>query len=253
MGVGNRWLINGTMIVLLCSAVAAQQSSPAGKIPLETILQAMQKAQGGTNPQASYQIIREYRLFGAKTAQADSEVVAEVDFKPPSSEGYTIQKYTGSGRGQQLVRSVLDHEVELASRGSKKDIAISSDNYSFHYIGEQMLDRQPCYVLGLTPKRSDKDLISGQVWVDQHSFRIRQIEGDVEKTPSWWLRKVHVKLVFGDLDGVWLQTRMEAVADVRIVGTHTLTSRILDYRRESEVAATPLPPSTLPHDRRRLR
>jgi len=31
---------------------------------------------------------------------------------------------------------------------------------------------------------------------------------------------------------------MEAVADVRIVGTHTLTSRILDYRTISEVATT---------------
>jgi len=240
------------MLALLCSVVAAQQST-TGKIPLETILQSMQKAQRGMNPQGSYQIIRDYRLFGAKTAQADSEVVAEVNFKPPSSEGYTIQKYSGSGRGQQLVRSVLDHEVELTSRGSKKDIAISRDNYTFQYIGEQTLDRHPCYVLGLTPRRADKDLISGQVWVDQHSFRIRQVEGDVEKTPSWWLRKVRLKLVFGELDGVWLQTAMEAVADVRIVGTHTLTSRILDYRRESEVAATPLPPSTLPHDRRRLR
>jgi len=34
---------------------------------------------------------------------------------------------------------------------------------------------------------------------------------------------------------------MEATADVRIVGAHTLTSRILDYRRQDELAASPLP------------
>jgi len=34
-----------------------------------------------------------------------------------------------------------------------------------------------------------------------------------------------------------LQTGLKAVADVRIVGTHTLTSRILDYRIADEVAS----------------
>jgi hypothetical protein len=84
------------------------------------------------------------------------------------------------------------------------------------------------------------------VWVDKHSFLIRQIQGDAAKTPFWWLKKVHITLVFADREGSWVQKSMEAIADVRIVGTHTLTSRILDYRRESEVAATPFPGSVLP-------
>jgi len=92
----------------------------------------------------------------------------------------------------------------------------------------------------LNPKRKEKDLISGQVWIDQRSFLVRQLEGEVEKTPSWWLKQVRVKLVFTDLDGIWMQTNMDAVADVRIVGSHTLTSHLLDYRRQDEVAMTPL-------------
>jgi len=139
------------------------------------------------------------------------------------------------------VRSVLDHEVEVTSENNKERSAISRDNYTFSYSGEASLDGQSCYVLGLKPKRTDKDLISGQVWVDKHSFLIRQIQGDAAKTPSWWLKKVHITLVFADREGSWVQKSMEAIADVRIVGTHTLTSRILDYRRESEVAATPFP------------
>jgi hypothetical protein len=34
-----------------------------------------------------------------------------------------------------------------------------------------------------------------------------------------------------------MQTGMEALADVRIVGPHTLTSRILDYRTADQVAS----------------
>jgi hypothetical protein len=241
VGVKGRWfwLMNGALIGLLCSIAVAQNT--AAPMPLEAILQSMQRAQAAARPQASYQIIREYRLFGAKDSKADSEVVAEVNFRPPAFKGYRIQMSSGSSRGQQLVRSILDHEVEATSKDNKASIAISRDNYNFGYIGEATLDGQPCYVLGMKPKRKEKDLISGEAWIDKHSFFVRQIEGEVEKTPSWWLKKVRVKLVFADLEGIWVQTNMEATADVRIVGAHTLTSRILDYRREDQVAAIPIP------------
>jgi len=228
----------GASITLLCFTGVAQEAGPSRKMPLDEIIQSMQQAQAAVRPQASYQVIREYRLFGAKDSKANSEVVAEVNFKPPATKDYRIQRYSGSSRGQQLVRNILDHEVEVASKGSKAQSAISADNYTFNLLGEATIDGKPCYVLGLMPKRKEKDLIAGTAWVDEESFLVRQIEGDVEKTPSWWLKKVRVRLVFGDLEGVWVQTSMEATADVRIVGAHTLTSRLLDYRREHEVAAT---------------
>jgi len=229
--------MNGALIGLLCSFGVAQQiTSPA--MPLDAIIQATQKAQAA-RPQASYQIIREYRLFGANDSKANSEVVAEVNFRPPASRGYTIQSSWGSNRGPQVVRRILDHEAEVSSKDKSRS-AITSDNYSFTYIGEVMLDGQACYLLGLKPKRTEQDLVSGQIWVDKNSFLIRQIQGELEKTPSWWLKTVHVKLVFAEFQGIWVQKSMEATADVRIVGAHTLTSRILDYRREAEVAVTPL-------------
>ena len=78
-----------------------------------------------------------------------------------------------------------------------------------------MLDGQACYLLGLMPKRAEQDLVSGQIWVDKNSFLIRQIQGELEKTPSWWLKTVHVKLVFAELQGIWVQKSMEATASTR--------------------------------------
>ena len=230
--------MNGALVALLCSGLAAQERSTPATMPLDAIVQGMQKAQATMRPQASYQVIREYRLSGATDSKADSEVVAEINFRPPSYRDYTIQRSSGSSRGPQLVRRILDHEVRVSSQDGKAESAISSDNYNFTYLGETTLDGRPCYVLGLKPRRVEKDLISGQAFVDKHSFLIRQIQGEVAKPPSWWLKTVRVKLVFTDLDGIWVQKSMEAVADVRIVGAHTLTSRILDYRREHVVATT---------------
>jgi len=205
-------------------------------MPLNEIVRSVEKAQTAAHPQVSYQVVRDYRLFGARDSKANSEVVAEVNFKPPAFKDYRIQSSSGSSRGQQLVRRILDHEVEAKS--NKAGSAITRDNYDFEYLGETSFDGHLCYVLGLRPKRKEKDLISGRAWIDKHSFLVRQIEGEVARTPSWWLKQVRVKLVFDEFEGIRMQTSMEAVADVRIAGAHTLTSHMLDYRREDQVAAT---------------
>jgi hypothetical protein len=165
-------------------------------------------------------------------------VIAEVNFRPPTSKDYEIQNASGSKRGEEVVRRLLDHEVEASSDKGQGRTAITRENYEFTYVGEEALDGQRCYLLELKPKRKENDLIAGRAWVDKQSFFVRRIAGEVAKTPSWWLKRVRVNLVFADFEGTWLQTNMEAVADVRIVGPHTLTSRIVDYRRSDVVAST---------------
>lgn len=233
--VTKRRMTTGASVALFCCVVVAQRTAPSRTQQLNSIVEALEKTQAA---QFSYQVIREYRLSGPNNSKANSDVVVEVDFKPPASTIYKIQKASGSSRGQQVVRDVLDHEVEATSNGNQARIALSRNNYDFTYIGETVLDGQPCYLLGLKPKRKENELILGEAWIDKHSYFVRQIEGEVAKTPSWWLRRVRVKLVFAELEGRWLETSMEAVADVRIAGPHTLTSRILDYRGENEVAST---------------
>ena len=234
MRVTERWLTTGASIALACCLAGAQGTTRSETMPLNLIVDALEKTQA---TEFSYQAIREYRLFGANTSKADSDVVAEVNFRLPANTGYRIQKASGSRRGLQIVQSVLDHEVEATSSGNQARIALTRRNYDFTYIGEAVLDGQPCYRLELRPKRKEKELISGEAWIDKRSFFVRQVEGEVAKIPSWWLKSVRVRLVFAEIEGTWLQTSMEAVADVRIVGPHTLSSRILDFHGEAEVAS----------------
>ena len=232
-----RWLTIGGLIAGLCSQIVAQQPTAMEAASLNSIIDAMQRVQSGGRPPLPYVLIREYQLSSANRSGSSSHVVAEVDFMPPSSKNYKIQKFSGSDRGEQVVRRLLDREVEATSDGVNDKTALNRDNYDFTYMGETILDGQACYVLGLKPTRRDNELISGQAWVDKSSFRVLRIEGDLVKSPSWWLKKVHVKLNFADLRGNWLQTNMEAMADVRILGRHILTSRLLDYRAPGTVAS----------------
>ncbi len=197
---------------LLCCFTSAQQSASTSAPSVTSIVQGMERSQSEVRAQGPYQVIREYRLFGANSSSTNADVVAQVDFKPPTGQ--------------------------KESRGNQARTALTSDNYDFTLIRETVLDGRPCYLIGLNPKRKEKDLILGTAWVDKRSLLILHIEGETARSPSWWLRNVRVKLSFGDLSGTWLQTSMEAVADVRLLGLHTLTSRILDYRGSDISAST---------------
>ena len=229
------WLFVGAWITLLCCGALAQGNSYSAPVPLDRIVDALEEAQAGVRPAVSYQIVREYRLSGSTDSRSDSEVVAEVDFRPPAKKNYRIEKSSGNNRGLQIVRRLLNHEVAAANNQGRT--ALTKDNYDFSYVGDANVDGQLCYILELKPKRQEEDLIRGRVWVDEHSFVVRYIEGELAKSPSWWLKKVSVKLTFSEVGGAWLQTVMEATADVRIVGSHTLTSRILDYRPADDFAS----------------
>jgi hypothetical protein len=235
-------------VTALAQQVDAKSGSPAP--PIASIVVQMERAQMDSRPGVSYQVVREYRLFSEKSATPSSEVVAEVDYLPPDRKTYEIQKHTGSSRGQDVVRRILQHESQMVAGGkSWSGAVIDGNNYDFSYLGEANRDGNSCYLLGLDPKRKETELIRGKAWVDKRSFLIRHIEGQMAKNPSWMLKRVDVKIDFADVGGAWLQTGMEAVADVRFIGNQTLRSQTVDAR-VGEVVAQKMSPAARAASRR---
>ena len=218
--------------VILCTLAYAQQPAQTNTSnPQVTfILERMQEAQEGARPAPPYQVIREYRLFSEKAAEPSAEVVAEIDSLSPAEKSFVIQKRVGSGRAEDVVRKILQHETTISTPKQQSESAITGDNYFFTSLGATTLDGNPCYLLGLDPKRKDTELIRGIAWIDARSFQVRHIEGQLARNPSWMLKKVSVSIDFADVRGAWLQTRMEAVADVRFIGIQTLRSQTVDAR-----------------------
>jgi outer membrane lipoprotein-sorting protein len=231
----------GLTVAALCMiAVAQGQKSENSATQLEfvCVIQRLEEAQRNTKPQVSYQMIRQYQLSEGNSSHVSSNVVAQVEYSPPDRETYVIQERRGSSRGEQVVRRILDHESALAAASpeSRSGTLLTRDNYTFSNLGESMLDGKSFYLLGLTPKRKQKELIVGRAWVDKQTFLIRRIEGELAKSPSWLLKKVNVQLDFSEVSGLWLQTAMEATADVRFSGSQTLQARTLDCRKPDVVA-----------------
>lgn len=229
--------------LLLASTIVAGQKSNSNNAPdrLTFILQSMERAQADV--QLPRRVTREYH-FGSPE-KTDSEVVAEIDFTPPGK--YSIRSHAGSSRAEQVVKRILEHEIEIALSAEKsQSTAVTRDNYDFRYLGTAVLVGHRCYLLQMNPKRDQPELISGRAWIDQQSFLIRRMEGQLAKSPSWWIKKANVDLAFLSTADTWLQISMTAVVDVRVLGAQKLTSRMLDYETAPLAAKNVGGPRTSP-------
>src|SRR5271165_2093930 len=92
-------------------------------------------------------------------------------------------------------KRVLRQMLETESDSSRPDIRprnrITSDNYTFRMIDSGVLAGRTAYVIEAIPKREDKSLFRGRIWVDAEDFALARVEGEPAKNPSFWTRKVH--------------------------------------------------------------
>jgi hypothetical protein len=197
-------------------------STPEIESPdLNLILQRLEDVQHEDPAQSQpYEVTREYKVFRGDDKQPTSEVMAQINFVPPDMKTYKITQARGNPRGEKMVCDLLDRETELAKKGLGSEV--NRTNYDFVFLRQENFGVVPEYVLRIVPKRKDKYLIRGQIWVDESTFRIRRIEGIPAKSPSFWLKDIHITLQFAQLGGKWVATSFDAIAAVRLLGQYTL-------------------------------
>ena len=228
------------LLVLYLAAGMASASAQTGSAAptLETIIARMAQARAENRTRfRPYFVTRDYDLFGKDESETKSQVIAKVAFVPPDSKKYAIQEASGSRLGQMIVRRILASEVEITKDYASTDL--SPENYGFRFIREEDVNGRRCYVLELHPRRKDKHLLLGNVWVDANTYLIRRFEGQPARNPSWWVRDVHVELAYGDVGGMWLQTASKSTAKARILGQYTVVSRDVTYQISEPTAAGP--------------
>lgn len=223
----------------------------ARSLTLDQIVNQMTQAQAESRDRdLAYSITREYQLSAQGATSPSSQVVAEINFVPPSAKDYSIVKSEGSDRGKSIVRKVLDHESEMANHSDEH--AVTARNYDFALLGRELVNGRDCYVLQLSPRRQAVELIRGKAWVDANSFSLRRMEGTPAKSPSMWIKNLTVTIDYDNVSGIWVATSTKAVADLRFAGTHVLTSRELDVRTAA-VSARTRPPARVPSRSNRQR
>ena len=220
------WLGVLSLVLGLPSVSASQVSSGRSDIQanapdLNAIVQSLEAAEQQNPAKAQgYTMTRSYKLFHEDELEPVSQTTAEITFVPPRTKSYEIKQSSGTSRGKNLVRDILD----LESVPTESSSEISRQNYEFIFLRQEELGDVLVYLLRMIPKRKERNLLNGLVWVDTETFRIQRIEGTPSKKPSWWLKTLDITLQYKELGGLWLPTYMTATAVVRLAGSYLLTS-----------------------------
>jgi hypothetical protein len=216
------WLPVIVLLATLASSPQVPSATAETKPPdLNLIVQRLEDVQHQDPAQSRpYEVTREYKVFRGYDRQPTSEVLAQINFVPPGTKTYKIIQAQGNSRGEKIVPELLDRETESAKRGRGSEV--NRTNYDFVFLRQENFGVVPEYVLRIVPKRKDKYLLRGQIWVDASTFHIRRIEGVPAKSPSFWLKNIHITLQFAELGGKWVPVTFDAIATVRFLGQYTL-------------------------------
>jgi hypothetical protein len=232
----------GLVVCFLLARIASfsQSHSPAAEPKttppdLNLILQSLELADQ-QNPARSrpYEVTRQYKAFRADDKQPTAEVTAQISFTPPDRKIFRIVRASGRARGEKIVRDLLGQETEPAREGRNRDI--NRTNYDFVFLRQENFGLVPEYVLHIVPKRKEKGLLLGQIWVDAKTFRIRRIEGVPSKTPSIWIKDTYLTLQFAEVNGMWIYVSLDAIATVRLFGRYTLSGLCVEVRNPASVS-----------------
>jgi hypothetical protein len=176
-----------------------------------------------------YSVQRAYSATNKSgTLYAAEEV--RMSYAAPDEKTFVTLSARGSWLVRDLVFSRLMQTEAATARGKERnDSSITPANYRFEALGGDEVGGRPCYVVQAIPLRKNKYLFAGRVWVDAGEFAIARIAARPASNPSFWIRHVEFVRTFSKVGSLWLPSRDETVADIRIHGRKVLTIDHHDY------------------------
>jgi outer membrane lipoprotein-sorting protein len=187
---------------------------------------------------------REYVLYNHrmnKRAQMVATVVCDADgtkhFQIVSEDGW-------KAANKHVLRKMLDSESETSQPDTRPKTRMVSANYEFHLIGSETVQGRPAYLIDAVPRRSDKYLFRGRVWVDAEDFAVARVEGKPAKNPSFWTRSVQFVQQYRKSGAFWYPVETTSFTEAMIFDGTDVSIRYFDYSPLSNSArgsASPAP------------
>ncbi len=133
-----------------------------------------------------------------------------------------------SEEGSKLIRHMVLNrlmESESSAAGGKDhhDSAITPANYTFTLLGEEQVGAHHCYVVEALPRRKDKYLFAGKVWIDSRDFAVVRIAGHPAKELSFWITRADFVRQYEKVGDFWLPFKDETFVDVKVYGKKIFT------------------------------
>jgi hypothetical protein len=170
-----------------------------------------------------YTVLRTYQVLDQK-GKVHAEEAGRMEFRAPDKKTFMVTSEMGSGLIRRMaLNPLISSEIEAAAGKEHHDSTISPENYSLVLLGEQQVGPYRCFVAQATPKRKEKYLFEGKLWVDVDDYAVVRIEGRPAKKLSFWIERADFARQYQKIDGFWLPQKDQTFVQVRLYGRKILT------------------------------
>jgi hypothetical protein len=209
--------------------VAPLQAAFEGMTGAELFAKLLERNQVREALLRQYTVLRTYEVTNDQGKMYARQVV-RLDYRAPDRKSFHTESEEGSGLVRNMVlKRLIESESETSSGRAHKDSSIRPANYAFNLLGEQDVGPYHCLVVEANPKRKDKYLFQGRVWIDVHDYAIVRIAGQPAKSLSFWITRADFVRQYEKIGDFWLPARDETFVRVRLSGKKILTIDHRDY------------------------
>jgi len=229
-------------VALVSMATAVRSQSANADLSAAQIADQMQSHdQQRTQQLRFYKTLRHYEVeYRGFSSRIEASMAVEVDFDSSTGKNLVIVSERGSKfLTEKVLKRAVDSEREAFQQ--KSSTALTTANYRFHLVGQEILEGRPAYVLDVEPLVPTKFLYRGRIWVDAADFAMVKMETEPAKNPSFLISRTRIHYIGVKKDGFWVPRQMRSETNVRIGGTAVLTIDYGDY----ELASSPAPDTPL--------
>ena len=184
-----------------------------------------------------YAGMRRYVLNSQKL-QKRAEMLVQVQGDPDGTKHFEVVSEEGwKAAHKHVLRKMLESESETSRPEMRATTKLNLENYDFELIGTEIVADRPAYVLETRPKRKEKYLFRGRIWVDAEDYALVRAEGSPAKNPSFWTKSTHFVQIYQKHGPLWFPRSTQSVTEAHIFGTTDVNIDYFDYAPKTTQAA----------------
>jgi outer membrane lipoprotein-sorting protein len=207
-----------------CAQTAKSSPSPAASATGEQIFADLVKHNELRNAALQqYSATRTYAVSDS-SGKVHAKETVRMEYIAPDKKSFVTLDEEGSVIVRHLVLNrLMESEVSTAAGADHRDSSITPANYTFRLLGEENIGSHHCFVVEAVPKRKDKYLFEGKVWIDSREFAIVRVAGHPAKNLSFWVTRADFVRQYEKVNDFWLPQKDETTVDVRMYGRKILS------------------------------
>jgi negative regulator of sigma E activity len=217
------------LLLFPASSVIASDDSPTPPTAEEIVNRMAAHDLARQGSMAGYAGMRRYVLENLHFHKR-AEMLVQVQGDRDGTKHFEIISEDGwKAAHKHVLHKMLESESETSRPEMRVSTKLIPENYDFALIGTELVGGRPAYVLEINPKRNEKYLFRGRIWVDAEDYALARVEGKPAKKPSFWTKTVDFVQIYQKCGPLWFPLSTQSVTEAHLFGTTDVSIEYFDY------------------------